>query len=317
MKKPQKSSEIMDWGSIGVLHRTGNWLIGFAEALRAGKSVGEIEGLILYASDFDAIRVPIVPIVACLARGVDQNLMMVFWGGALQRIAYIDERGVTGHCYPGEPLPDGAVFDHAELNPDPKWLPFADIVSGMRYTARSVGLPVEKLLFQFRGTVIRDATTLFNMLWHRPAVARRARADLDLWRDSTFALVDGRMPRLAEDEGIPFPPELRGNILPRVRLAFILGRSSRTLIRWDRVGRTSGRLPWKPGIPISGNLVVYDLERSWTSITAFLGRTRDLKRDRLWLYELGRASLAANACKGSVLEDLVAEDARGDQQWAS
>ena len=312
MENQQKSSGIVDWGSIGVLHRTGNWLIGFTEALRSGKNADEIEGLILYASDFDAIRVPIVPIVACLAQGSDQNLMMVFWGGALQRIAYIDERGVTGHCYPGEPLPDGAVFDHAELNPDPKWLPFADIVSGMRYTARSIGLPVEKLLFQFRGAVIRDATTLFNMLLHRPAAARRARAALDQWRDAAFAMVAGRIPRIAaEAAGIPFPPELRGNILPRVRLAYILGRVSRTLIRWDRAGRVPKGLPWKPGVTISGNVVVYDLENNWTAITALLGRTRDLKRDNQWLHDLGRASLALSDCRGSVLDDLIAEEARG------
>jgi len=242
---------------------------------------------------------------------------MEYWRGAFRRVSYVGERDEVGHGYPGEPLPDGAVFDHAEFKPDPKCLPFADIFAGLKYTARSAGLSVDRLLFEFRGTVIRDAATLLNMLLHRPAAARRARAALDQWRDTAFAAVAGRMPRLVEAEGIPFPPELRGNILLRVRLAFILGRVSRTLIRWDRAGRAPGGLPWTPGVPISGNLVGYDLESNWTAITALLGRIRDLKRDRLWLHDLGRASLTIGDCQGSVLNDLIAEDARGEQKWAA
>ena len=298
--------------SIMVNYDALDWTVGFCRKVRDGMSRDDIEGWLLYSGYMQVIGLDAERILRELSSPTDRDAWAEtppfdFWRRAILKVACRLPDGRLEFCRPGHRIPETLPIDSVFFTPDPAMIPYYDITEAMKREGRRRGVKLRELLFQYNGKVIRSASALADMVLNRDLEPRHVCDALDRWRDSlverihTGAVVtqeptevaepEGQTEASNEDEEFHTPDSFQGQLIAGAELARFMGRTSRTLRRWDRVGHVPSGKPWIPGRKVSGNLIVYELAPNWPAIQSMTRRERDARSDQQVAHELGKLAV--------------------------
>lgn len=305
-------NRLMD--SVQVSYDALDWTVGFCRKIRSGVPRDNIEGWLLYSGYMQVIGLDADRILRGLSVLTDRDMWAEtppfdFWRRAILKVACRRADGTLEFCRPGRHIPESLPIDSIFFTPDPAMIPYYDITEAMKREGHRWGVKLRELLFQYNGKVIRSASALADMILNRDMEPRRVCDALDRWRDTladriyTGAVVTQEPVEVdaieeetetpESDEDFHTPKSFHGQLISGAELARFLGRTSKTLRRWDSLGYVPSGKKWTPGRKVSGNLVVYELAANWPAIQSMIRRERDKRSDKQLANELGALSIDA------------------------
>lgn len=308
-----------EWFGHAVMaqHAALDWAVGYCAKRREGCPLGRaIEGLILDKRQLAAIGVDFRNVLISLSQnrhGETISPTLEFYARSIERAAFRLPDGGVDFIRPGCIVPEGAEIEMIIFRPFPECVPYCDIMMAVKQAAARIGLQREDMAFFYAGREIHSVSALSDLINNRGTPLNLLCEAIDAWRDRVLASEktnaidssDGHSvqpvtevpesPPESNRDDLPAMPvvsldsiESSARLVYRCQLAKLLGRSPRTLGRWDKNGMAVNDLPWVPGKRVSGNLVVYDLALNFDTIQALLPRGRDRRRDQRLAHELGR-----------------------------
>ena len=308
--------------SILVNYDALDWTVGFCRKMRGGIPRDDMEGWLLCSGYMQVLGLDVATILQDLAGNPERGVCLdaptlEFWRRAIRKVACRRSDGKLEFCRPGSRLSQAQSIEQVLFTPDPAMIPYCDITEAMKREGQSQGVRLRELLFQYNGKVIRSASALADLVLNRDLEPRRVCEALDRWRDNLADRIMGghvattdtagepvaqtvnEVEDIEKDEDVHTPQSFHGQLVSGAQLAKYMGKTSRTLRRWDTLRMVPTGKKWIPGMKVSGNVILYELSANWPAIQSMIRRERNDKNDRQIAHEL--SALAAE--KGGLSND--------------
>ena len=248
----------------------------------------DTEGFVLDADDLQLLDMDLADVMRQLAAAGPETALhppLDYWAHAVEAFAYRPPLGRLRWAAPGDDIPAGSVIEHVQFRSHPKHLPFCDVRESLRYYGEPLGLNIHKLLFRLDRIIVGRAAHLQCSIEMLKLDTMAIGKSLHQWRDATLARIDSAVvpaapapaaePPQAVEVEESTPQALRGLTRSRPELAKAMGKTVRTLKRWDKIGCVPTGKQWHKPVMVNKNSAMYAIDLNWLAILSMMPEIRD------------------------------------------